>query len=149
MHWEVTSTLAQVHSGSFTAPSSPSWRIDQCSATSAFPITRNISLLFSCSWLSCFPFLCIPQKRASDWQWDHELELQLSIVVLHYSAASSCISSCLPIPKLIISREEALPGSCDSGSSHRCLLQLGHFWHRPVPALSASNCHGNKNSPFY
>lgn len=103
MHWEVTFTLAQVHSGSFTAPSSPPWRIDHFSATSAFPITRIISLLSSCSWLSFSPFPCIPQKRASDCQWDHELELQLSIVVLHYSAASSCSSSCLPIPKPIIS----------------------------------------------
>lgn len=102
MPWEVTSTLAQVHSGSFTASSSPPWRIDQCSATSAFPITRNILLLSSCSWLSCSPFLCIPQRRASDGQWDHKLELQLSIVVLHHGAASSCSSSCLPIPKPII-----------------------------------------------
>lgn len=91
---------------------------------------------------SCSPFLCIPPRQ----QRRLAAGLRAGAAAEQRGAASSRCSSCLPTPK---PAEEALAGPCDSGPSHRCLFQLGRFRHRPVPALSASNCHGNESSPFY
>lgn len=141
---EVTSTSAHVCSGSFTAPFSSARRILLVLCNLCFPhhlkyLTSALLLLLGSA---------APPSSASPPRQQHRLAagLRAGAAAEQHGAASSCCSSCLPMPK---PAEEALVGPCDSGPSHRRLFQLGHFRHRPVPALSASNCHGNESSPFY